>query len=248
MARLALDPFTPERPLGIAQQYVALIHGVLERRAEIDIEQIRRIRESLEIAASAITAEVRYDAERLMYLAERAHADGFAVHDQLTEIAAEHETEIKRLGNEVIREYKALARKLAMPQKVATALREVIDAAEHFQDDWLTVVRQMKHRAQAIGRRRTPDHNLVVAGELYAAALANAAGSAEGIALTPRVAGDMIVYELAIPAALIPAALIPADTGAAAVFLDSLHDQVAEAAPRLCGALALRIVADADAA
>ncbi|MGQ9368425.1 hypothetical protein [Azospirillum sp. ST 5-10] len=243
MARLALDPFTPEQPLLVAQRYVALIHGVLERRHELDVDTVRAARRAVDVAASKTEADVRYDAERLMYLAERANADGFAVHDQLIAIATEHETEIKRLGNDVIREYKALARKLALPQKLAAALREVIEEAERFQDAWLTIVRQMRHRALAIGRRPVPELTLVAAGELYLAALAEVTGAPDGIALKPRIAGDLIVYEMTVPLA----AERVADTAGLVRLLDALHERVDAVAPALCGALALRVVIDADA-
>lgn len=243
MAHLALDPFTPEQPLNVARQYVALIHGVLERRADIDIEHIRNCRHVLELSANRVSAEVRYDAERLMYLAERAHTDGFAVHEQLIDVAAEHENEIKRLGNDVIREYKALARKLQMPQRVSAALREVFDAAEQFQDEWLTVVRQMRHRALAIGRRPTTEANLVAAGELYLAAVAEEIGTPEAVELRPRIAADMIVYEMLIP--LASSQLADADRLAA--LTEALHDRVEAIAPRLCGSLALRFTHRADA-
>ncbi len=244
MAHLALDPFTPEQPLKVAQQYVALIHSVLERRDSLDLEHARACRNVVELAANHTIADVRYDAERLMYLAERANADGFAVHEQLIEVAAEHEAEIKRLGNDVIREYKALARKLNMPQRVSSLLREVFDAAEQFQDEWLTIVRQMRHRALAIGRRRTPELNLVTAGELYTAALAEVIGTPESIELKPRIAGDMIVYEMVIS---VPRDLL-AETDRLADLADSLHGWVERVAPRLSGGLALRFAADAHAA
>lgn len=244
MVRLALDPFTPEQPLKVAQQYVALIHGVLERRNDLDAEHTRRVEQTLELIANRVIAEVRYDAERLMYLAERAAADGFPVHEQLIEIAAEHEAEIKRLGNDVIREYKALARKLQMPQKVNAVVREVTEAAERFQDEWLTIVRQMRHRALAIGRRRVPDLTLVVAGELYTDALEKAGGSVEEMALRPSVAGDMIVYEMLVPVAR----PLLEDTARLSAMADAMHDHVESLAPQLCGALALRFVPRADAA
>jgi len=236
MARLALDPFTPEQPLKVAQQYVSLIHNVLERRNELDTAQVRPVQTALELIANRVVAEVRYDAERLMYLAERAAADGFAVHEQLIEVAAEHEAEIKRLGNDVIREYKALARKLNMPPKIAAVVREVTEAAEQFQDEWLTIIRQMRHRALAIGRRRTPDVNLVTAGELYLAALAELDEMPDSVGLTPRIAGDMIVYEMVVPVA----AELMADTPRLAALIEALHDRVEHKAPQLCGSLALR--------
>jgi hypothetical protein len=244
MARLALDPFTPEQPLKVAQQYVALIHNVLERRNDLDTENVRRVEQTLELIANRIVAEVRYDAERLMYLAERAASDGFPVHEQLIEVAAEHEAEIKRLGNDVIREYKVLARKLQMPQKVAAVVRDVTEAAERFQDEWLTIIRQMRHRALAIGRRRVPDLTLVVAGELYTAALAEVGGAPEEMALRPSIAGDMIVYEMVIPVARD----LLDDTARLAAMVDAMHDHVETMAPHLSGGLALRFVARDHAA
>ncbi|HYG90090.1 MAG TPA: hypothetical protein VD978_27980 [Azospirillum sp.] len=244
MARLALDPFTPEQPLKVAQQYVALIHNVLERRNDLDAEHVRRVEQTMELIANRVVAEVRYDAERLMYLAERAASDGFPVHEQLIEVAAEHEAEIKRLGNEVIREYKALSRKLQMPQKVQAVVRDVTEAAERFQDEWLTIIRQMRHRALAIGRRRVPDLTLVVAGELYTAALAEAGGTPEEMSLRPSIAGDMIVYEMIIPVARD----LLEDTFRLAAMVDAMHDHVENMAPHLCGGLALRFVARDHAA
>ncbi|WP_207458259.1 hypothetical protein [Azospirillum sp. SYSU D00513] len=244
MIALALDPFTPERPLKIAQQYVSLIHGVLEGRNDLNLEQVQRLQHALETVANGTVAEVRFDAERLMYLAERAAADGFAVHDQLIEIAAAHEAEIKRLGNDVIREYKALARKLQMPQRVSALLRGLIEDAEAFQDEWLTVVRQMRHRALAVSRRRTGAVNLVTAWELHVAALAEIAGEqdlpglAEAAELRPRIAGDMIVYELDVPVG----PDLAGDAGRLAGLANAVHDRVENAIPLLCGTLALRFI------
>lgn len=248
MIAIALDPFTPERPLQVAQQYVALIHGALKGRDGLDVEPVRRLQNALGIVAAGTIAEVRFDAERLMYLAERAAADGFEVHDQLTDVAAAHEAEIKRLGNDVIREYKALARKVRTTARVAALLRDLIAEAEAFQDEWLTVVRQMRHRAQAIARRRSAGVNLVTAWDLHVAALAELAdawdlpGLAEGAELHPRIAGDMIVYEAVIP---VPPGLA-GDTGRLAALLGAVHDRVEAATPLLCGSLALRVVPRAD--
>ena len=81
MVALALDPLTPDRPLEVARQYVRLIHEAAERRAEPLAEQAKAELVALEAIAVKTLADVRYDAERLLYLAERAALDGFPVHE-----------------------------------------------------------------------------------------------------------------------------------------------------------------------
>ena len=238
MYKLSLDPFTPDRPLQLAQLVVGFLHQTLEQRDSVQMESVRPRLMALEIEMHRTLSLVRYDAERLMYLAERAQLDGFPVHDQLIEVAGEHETEIKRLGTEVIGEYKVLSRKIQLSQRAAAVLKAGFELAESFQDGWLGIIRQMRHRAQAMARREVRLDSVVTA----VAAYIEAAGSPE-VELRPRIADDVIVYEMSIPVAG-PA---PAAAEAAEV-LDRLHQAVEAAMPSLTGLLAFRIMPHADVA
>lgn len=236
MYKLALDPFTPDRPLRLAQLVVAFLHQTLEDRDALPLEESRKRLAAIEVESHRTLAAVRYEAERLMYLAERAALDGFPVHDQLVETAAAHEAEIKRLGTDVIGQYKALTKRMNLSQRTEALLKSGFDLADAFQDGWLTIVKQMRHRGQSIGRR--PVHGEPVAAS--ATAYIEAAGD-QDIRLRPRVADDVIVYEVAIPVE--PALL--ADAGALSTYAERLHDAVEEALPHLVGLVALRFVADA---
>jgi len=236
MVSLALDPLTPERPLDVAKQYVRLIHETAERHGEPLAERAGAELEALEAIAVKTLADVRYDAERLLYLAERAALDGFPVHDQLIAVAEAHEQEIKRLGSQVIAQYKALVAKLHIAPRVQGFLKRVFGAAEAFQEGWLAIARQMRHRGLAIGRRVVPRGRIVIAAELYLEGLVQAFGELDAIDLRPTVAGDMLVYELVVPVepalADDPAALLARE--------DAVHAAIERTAPWLVGALALR--------
>jgi hypothetical protein len=238
MVALALDPLTPDRPLEVAKEYVRLIHETAERPGEPVGDLTKGELEALDVIAAKTLADVRYDAERLLYLAERAALDGFPVHEQLIGIAEAHEQEIKRLGSQVIGQYKALIAKMQIPPRTASFLKQLFEAAEQFQESWLTIARQMRHRAQAIGRRKAPRGRVVIAAEFYLEQLIQAFGEIDTIDLKPTVAGDMIVYEMVVPIAPAladdPAALLAREARA--------HDAIEAAAPWLVGALALRYV------
>ena len=239
MVALALDPLTPDRPLEVAKQFVRLIHEAAERHAEPVTDQAKGELDALDVIATRTLADVRYDAERLLYLAERAALDGFPVHEQLVAIAEAHEQEIKRLGSQVIGQYKALVAKMNILPRMASFLKRIFDAAEQFQESWLAIARQMRHRAQAIGRRKPPRGRVVIAAELYLEQLIKAFGDIDTIDLKPTIAGDMIVYEMVVP---VPRALN--DDPAALVAREAqAHAAVERAAPWLVGALALRYVA-----
>jgi uncharacterized membrane protein YkoI len=233
---LALDPLTPERPLDVAKQFVRLIHETAERHAEPLAERAKAELDALDLIATKTLADVRYDAERLLYLAERAALDGFPVHDQLIAVAEAHEQEIKRLGSQVIAQYKALVAKLHVAPRVQSYLKRVFAAAEAFQESWLAIARQMRHRGQTIGRREVARGRIVIAAELYLEGLAQAFGDVDAIELKPTVAGDMLVYELVIP---VEPALCD-DPGALLAREDAVHAAIERAAPWLVGALALR--------
>jgi hypothetical protein len=240
MYKLSLDPFTPDRPLQLAQMVVGFLHQTLDQRDHVQMDAVRPRLMALELEMHRTLSLVRYDAERLMYLAERAQIDGFPVHGQLIEVAEAHEVEIKRLGTEVISEYKALSRKIQLSQRAASVLKAGFELAETFQDGWLAIIRQMRHRAQAMARREVRLDSVVAA----AAAYIEAAGGPE-IELRPRIADDVIVYEISIPIiGPVPPAAEIADT------LDRLHLAVEAAVPSLVGLLAFRIkpaeAADAD--
>jgi hypothetical protein len=238
MVALALDPLTPDRPLDIAKLYVRLIHGLAEKHAEPVTEDAKSELDALEVVAVKTLADVRYDAERLLYLAERAALDGFPVHEQLITIAEAHEQEIKRLGSQVIAQYKSLTAKMQIPPRMASFLKRCFEAAEQFQEAWLAIARQMRHRAQAIGRRKLPRGRVVVAAELYLEGLAQAFGEIDSIDLRPSVAGDMILYEMVVP---VPRALC--DQPDALLAREILvHDAIERASPWLVGAIALRYV------
>jgi hypothetical protein len=238
---LSLDPFTPDRPMRLAQMMVALLHQILEERATIQAEAVRPQMTALEVESQKVLATVRFEAERLMYLAERAALDGFPVHDQLIELAAAHEVEIKRLGSQVIAEYKALSQKLQLTPRAKSVLKSGFDLAEAFQDGWLSIVRQMRHRAQGMARRPFSPQSVVAAAGAYMEAAQTAGGhAASDIALKPRVADDVVVYEMTLP---VPAALA-ADPEALAAHLDRLHAAVEEAVAPVTGLLALRPVAE----
>jgi hypothetical protein len=239
MVALALDPLTPDRPLEVAKQYVRLIHESAEKHAEPVTDQAKGELDALDVIATKTLADVRYDAERLLYLAERAALDGFPVHDQLIGVAEAHEQEIKRLGSQVIGQYKALVAKMQIPPRMASFLKRIFEAAEQFQEAWLAIARQMRHRAQAIGRRKLPRGRVVVAAELYLEQLTLAFGEIDAIDLKPIVAGDMLVYEMVVP---VPRALAD-DAGALLAREATAHDAIERAAPWLVGALALRYAA-----
>ncbi|HYC02076.1 MAG TPA: hypothetical protein VED40_02215 [Azospirillaceae bacterium] len=233
MYRLALDPFTPERPLRLAQLAVSFLHSTLEERDNVPIEESRLRLAAMEVESAKTLAAVRYEAERLMYLAERASLDGFPVHDQLVETAAAHEAEIKRLGTEVIGEYKALTKRLNLPQRTQSVMKSGFDLADAFQEGWLTIIKQMRHRAQSIGRRTVHAEPVPAAAGAYLEAAGN-----PDIRLRPRIADEVIVYEVAIP---VPPGLL-ADAPGLARYADQLHDAVEAALPHLVGLLALRFV------
>ncbi len=239
MVALALDPLTPDRPLEVAKQYVRLIHEAAEKRAEPLPEQAKNELIALEAIAAKTLADVRYDAERLLYLAERAALDGFPVHEQLIGIAEAHEGEIKRLGSEVIGQYKALIAKLQIPPRLASHLKRVFAAAEQFQEGWLAIARQMRNRALAISRRTLPRGRVVIAAELYLEQLIHALGDIDTMDLKPIVAGDRVVYEMVVP---VPKALVD-DVDALVEREAQAHEAVERVAPWLVGALALRYVA-----
>ena len=238
MVALALDPLTPERPLEVAKQYVRLIHEAAEQRADPSAQAKAELA-ALETIAIKTLADVRYDAERLLYLAERAALDGFPVHEQLIAIAEAHEDEIKRLGSQVIGQYKALIAKLQIPQRLATHLKGVFADAETFQEGWLAIARQMRNRAQAIGRRQLPRGRVVIAAELYLEQLVRIYGEIDTMDLTPIVVGDMIIYEMVVPVA----ATLLHDTAALVAREAEVHEAVERTAPWLVGTLALRYVA-----
>ena len=241
MVALALDPLTPDRPLEVARQYVRLIHEAAEKRAEPLAEQAKAELAALEVIAAKTLADVRYDAERLLYLAERAALDGFPVHEQLIAIAEAHEGEIKRLGSEVIGQYKALIAKLQIPPRLASHLKRVFAAAEQFQEGWLAIARQMRTRALAIGRRTLPRGRIIIAAELYLEQLMRAFGEIDTMDLKPAIAGDRIVYEMVVP---VPAALVD-DVATLLARETAAHEAIEQAAPWLVGAVALRYVAAA---
>jgi hypothetical protein len=236
MVALALDPLTPDRPLEVAKQFVRLIHEAAERHAEPVADRAKAELEALDVIAMKTLADVRYDAERLLYLAERAALDGFPVHEQLVAIAEAHEQEIKRLGTQVIGQYKALVAKMQIPPRMATFLKRIFGAAEEFQEGWLAIARQMRHRGQAIGRRKLPRGRVVIAAELYLEQLMQAFGELDTIDLKPTIAGDVIVYELVVPVAK----ALGDDPGALLARETRVHEAIEGAAPWLVGALALR--------
>jgi len=238
MVSLALDPLTPDRPLEVAKQYVRLIHEAAEQRTDPG-DQAKGELAALETIAIKILADVRYDAERLLYLAERAALDGFPVHEQLIAIGEAHEGEIKRLGSQVIGQYKALVAKLQMSQRLASHLKRVFADAEAFQESWLAIARQMRNRAQTIGRRELPRGRVVMAAELYLEQLIQAFGEIDTLDLAPTVAGDMIVYEMVVP---IAGALLD-DATALVAREGEVHEAVERVAPWLVGVVALRYVA-----
>src|SRR5215831_12548157 len=231
MVSLALDPLTPDRPLEVAKQFVRLIHEAAERHAEPVTDRAKGELDALDGIAARTLADVRYDAERLLYLAERAALDGFPVHEQLVGIAEAHETEIKRLGTQVIGQYKALVAKMHIPPRMASFLKRIFEAAEQFQESWLAIARQMRHRAQAIGRRKAPRGRVVIAAELYLEHLIKAFGDIDTIDLKPTIAGDMILYEMIVP---VPKALTD-DPAQIVVRETQAHEGVEQAAPWLVG-------------
>jgi hypothetical protein len=239
MVALALDPLTPERPLDVAKQFVRLIHETAEHHADPAAERAKGELAALDMIATKTLADVRYDAERLLYLAERAALDGFPVHDQLIAVAEAHEQEIKRLGSQVIAQYKALVAKMHIAPRVQSLLKRIFAAAEEFQEGWLAIARQMRHRGQAIGRRELLRGRIVIAAEFYLEGLSQAFGEVDAVELRPTVAGDMLVYELVVP---IEPALCD-DHDALLTREAAVHEAVERAAPWLVGALALRYVA-----
>jgi hypothetical protein len=238
MVALALDPLTPDRPLDVAKEYVRVIHETAERPVDPVPDQAKAELAALDVIAMTTLADVRYDAERLLYLAERAALDGFPVHEQLIAIAEAHEGEIKRLGSQVISQYKALVAKMHLPPRVAAYLKQVFEAAEEFQEGWLAIARTMRHRATAIGRRKLPRGRVVIAAELYLEQLTLAFGEIDTIDLKPTIAGDLIVYEMVVPIAPAlcgdPVALLARET--------QVHEAIERVAAWLVGALALRYV------
>lgn len=243
MVALALDPLAPDPPLAVARLYVGLIHRLAERHGEPLPDDASKELGALAVVATRTLADVRFDAERLLYLAERAALDGFPVHEQLITIAEAHEAEIKRLGSQVLGQYRALIGKLPMAPRNAAFLRRCLEAAEQFQDGWLGIARQMRHRALAIGRRELPRGRVVVATEVYLEQLAHAFGEIDSIDLRPTVAGDMILYELVVP--LAPA--LCDDAEALTLRESAVHDAVEAISPWLVGAVALRYVPAAAA-
>jgi hypothetical protein len=238
MVALALDPLTPERPLDVAKQFVRLIHETAEHHADPVTGQAKAELDALAMIATKTLADMRYDAERLLYLAERAALDGFPVHDQLIAVAEAHEQEIKRLGSQVIAQYKALIAKMQIAPRMQSLLKRIFAAAEEFQEGWLAIARQMRHRAQAIGRRKLPRGRIVIAAELYLTGLSQAFGEVDAVDLRPAVAGDMLIYELIVP---IDPALCD-DPAALVAREDTVHAAIEREAPWLVGALALRYV------
>jgi len=218
---------------------VRLIHETAEHHAEPGAERAKAELDALDMIATKTLADVRYDAERLLYLAERAALDGFPVHDQLIAVAEAHEQEIKRLGSQVIAQYKALVAKMQIAPRVQSLLKRIFAAAEEFQESWLAIARQMRHRGQAIGRRELLRGRIVIAAELYLEGLSQAFGEVDAVELRPTVAGDMLVYELVVP---IEPALCD-DHEALLTREEAVHEAVERAAPWLVGALALRYVA-----
>jgi hypothetical protein len=238
MVALALDPLTPDRPLEVAKQFVRLIHETAEHHAEPLADNAKGELAALDMIAVKTLADVRYDAERLLYLAERAALDGFPVHDQLIGIAEAHEQEIKRLGTQVIAQYKALVAKMQITPRMQSFFKRIFAAAEEFQENWLAIARQMRNRAQAIGRRELPRGRIVLAAELYLEQFVLAFGEIDTIDLRPTIAGDMIVYEMVVP---VTSALY-ADPAALLTREAAVHEALERAAPWLVGALALRYV------
>lgn len=238
MVSLALDPLTPDRPLEVAKEFVRVIHATAERPVDPVSDQAKAELDALDIIATRTLADVRYDAERLLYLAERAALDGFPVHEQLIAIAEAHEGEIKRLGSQVIAQYKALVAKMQIPPRVAAFLKRVFEAAEGFQEGWLGIARQMRNRARAIGQRSLPRGRIVLAAELYLEQLTKVFGTIDTIDLTPTIAGDLIVYEMVVP--IDPA--LCGDVGALLQRETQVHEAIERVAAWLVGALALRYV------
>jgi hypothetical protein len=238
MAALALDPLTPDRPLEVAKEFVRIIHGTAERPVDPVPDQAKAELDALDGIATKTLADVRYDAERLLYLAERAALDGFPVHEQLIAIAEAHEAEIKRLGSQVIAQYKALIAKMHIPPRVAAFLKQVFAAAEEFQEGWLAIARQMRNRARAIGQRAVPRGRVVLAAELYLEALTQAFGAIDTIDLKPTIAGDLLVYEMVVPIA----PTLHADVAALLARESEVHAAIEARAAWLVGALALRYV------
>ena len=238
MVALALDPLTPDRPLEVAKEFVRVIHATAENPVDPVSDQTKAELDALDVIAVKTLADVRYDADRLLYLAERAALDGFPVHDQLIAIAEAHEGEIKRLGTQVIAQYKALVAKMQIPPRVAAFLKRVFEAAEEFQEGWLAIARQMRNRARAIGQRKLPRGKIVIAAELYLEQLTRVFGDIDTIDLKPTIAGDLIVYEMVVPIA--PA--LCADVVALLQRESQVHEAIERAAAWLVGALALRYV------
>jgi hypothetical protein len=238
MVALALDPLTPDRPLEVAKEFVRVIHATAENPVDPVPDQAKAEIDALDGIAVKTLADVRYDAERLLYLAERAALDGFPVHEQLIAIAEAHESEIKRLGTQVIAQYKALVAKMHIPPRVAAFLKRVFGSAEEFQEGWLAIARQMRHRARAIGQRSVPRGKVVIAAELYLEQLTRVFGDIDTIDLKPTIVGDLIVYEMVVPIA--PA--LCADVAALLQRESQVHEAIERTAAWLVGALALRYV------
>jgi hypothetical protein len=138
----------------------------------------------------------------------------------------------------VIAQYKALVAKMQIAPRMQSLLKRLFAAAEEFQEGWLAIARQMRHRAQAIGRRELPRGRIVIAAEFYLEGLTQAFGEIDTVDLHPTVAGDMLLYELVVP---IDPALCD-DTAALLAREDGVHEAIERAAPWLVGALALRYV------